>query len=181
MVVAIGGSAGGLEAFRGLIAGLPPRSGIAYILVQHLDPDHPSLLADLLVDETPFPVVEVTNDMPLEPDRMHVIPSGTRMAVADGMLRLTPALLKQGPRLPFDFLLQSLAKEPNLRVVVVLLSGNGGDGSEGLRAARARAAAAAAGAARAPRARRGGCPPPAGWRGARGRAASGQSPAPCRS
>ena len=134
MVVAIGGSAGGLEAFRGLIAGLPARSGIAYILVQHLDPDHPSLLADLLVDETPFPVVEVTNDMPLEPDRMHVIPSGTRMAVADGMLRLTPALHQQGPRLPFDFLLHSLAKEPDLRVVVVLLSGNGGDGSEGLRA-----------------------------------------------
>ncbi len=134
MVVAIGGSAGALDAVRGLIAGLPARSGIAYILVQHLDPGHPSLLADLLVDETPFPVLEASDGMPLLADRLHVIPSGTRIAVADGILRLTPSTQNEGPRLPVDFLLQSLATQPELRVVAVLLSGNGADGREGVRA-----------------------------------------------
>ncbi len=134
MVVAIGGSAGALDAVRGLIAGLPARSGIAYILVQHLDPDHPSLLAELLVDKTPFPVVEASDGMALMPDRLHVIPSGARIAVTDGVLQLTPATQNQGPRLPVDFLLQSLATQADLRVIAILLSGNGADGSAGVRA-----------------------------------------------
>jgi FixJ family two-component response regulator/chemotaxis methyl-accepting protein methylase/signal transduction histidine kinase len=137
MVVAIGGSAGALDAVRGLIAGLPARSGIAYILVQHLDPDHPSMLADLLADATPFPVVEVTDGMALQPDRLHVIPAGGRIAVTAGVLRLSPATHNQGPRLSVDFLLQSLAREPQLRVVAVLLSGNGADGSKGVSAIHA--------------------------------------------
>ncbi len=136
MVVAVGGSAGALDAVRGLIAGLPARSGIAYILVQHLDPAHPSLLADLLAEATPFPVVEITDGMALRPDRLHVIPSGARVAVADGMLQLLPAT-DAGPRLPVDFLLQSLAKAQGRRVVAVLLSGNGSDGSAGVRAVHA--------------------------------------------
>jgi chemotaxis methyl-accepting protein methylase/FixJ family two-component response regulator/signal transduction histidine kinase len=136
MVVAIGGSAGALEAARGLIAGLPARSGIAYILVQHLDPAHPSLLADLLTEATPFPVVEITDGMALRADRLHVIPSGARIAVAGTVLQLLPAK-DQGPRLPVDFLLQSLAQAPGLRVVAVLLSGNGQDGSAGVRAIHA--------------------------------------------
>jgi len=134
MVVAIGGSAGALDAVRGLIAGLPARSGIAYILVQHLDPDHPSMLAHLLADTTPFPVVEVTDGMALQPDRLHVIPAGGRIAVTGGVLRLSPATHQEGPRLSVNFLLQSLARESQLRVVAVLLSGNGADGSEGVRA-----------------------------------------------
>ncbi|MEI6417438.1 MAG: CheR family methyltransferase, partial [Sphingomonadales bacterium] len=134
-VVAIGGSAGALEAVRGLIAGLPARSGIAFILVQHLDPDHPSLLAELLAEATPFPVVEVTDGMQLLPDRLHVIPAGGRIAVIDGVLQLSPAT--KGPRLPVDFLLQSLAAETGTRVVAVLLSGNGDDGSKGVRALHA--------------------------------------------
>jgi len=136
MVVAIGGSAGALEAVRGLIAGLPARSGIAYILVQHLDPAHPSLLAGLLADATPFPVVEITDGMTLLPDRLHVIPSGVRLSVAGGLLQMVPASEK-GPRLPVDFLLESLARAQDLRVVAVLLSGNGRDGSAGVRAIHA--------------------------------------------
>lgn len=134
MVVAIGGSAGALDAVRGLIAGLPSSSDIVYILVQHLDPDHPSMLAALLVDATPFPVVEIADGMALEPDRLHVIPAGERVFVRNGALLLTLATRNKGSRLPFDFLLQSLALEPRYRVVVVVLSGNGADGSEGLRA-----------------------------------------------
>ncbi len=134
MVVAIGGSAGALEAVRGLIANLPAKSGIAYILVQHLDPDHPSMLAHLLAADTPFPVTEVTDGMALLPDRLHVIPAGGRIAVTGGVLRLSPASHARGPRLPVDYLLQSLAAEPDLRVVAVLLSGNGADGSKGARA-----------------------------------------------
>ena len=134
MVVAVGGSAGALDAVRGFIAGLPARSGIAYILVQHLDPDHPSMLAELLADETPFPVLEAGDGMALLPDRLHVIPSGARIAVSDGTLRLTPATHNQGPRLPVDFLLESLATQADLRVIAILLSGNGADGSVGVRA-----------------------------------------------
>lgn len=136
MVVAVGGSAGALDAVRGLIAGLPARSGIAYTLVQHLDPAHPSLLADLLAEATPFPVVEITDGMALRPDHLHVIPSGARVAVADGALQLLPAT-EPGPRLPVDFLLQSLAQAQGLRVVAVVLSGNGTDGSAGVRAVHA--------------------------------------------
>lgn len=135
IIVAVGGSAGGLEAFRGFIAGLPPRSGIAYILVQHLDPDHPSMLADLLAKGTPFPVAEVTDGMALMPDRIHVIPSGALISVVGGVLRLSPSKENsEGPRLPIDYLLQSLALEAGLRVVAVILSGNGADGREGVRA-----------------------------------------------
>ena len=137
MVVAIGGSAGSLDAVRGLIAELPAKSGIAYILVQHLDPDHPSmlaeLLADLLAEATPFPVVEVTDGMTLAPDRLHVIPAGECMTVTSGVLQLSPLIHRKGPALPIDFLLESLARETQLRVVAVLLSGNGADGSQGVR------------------------------------------------
>lgn len=136
-MVAIGGSAGGLEAFRGLIDGLPTVSGIAFVLVQHLDPDHPSILADLLGAGTPISVVEVSQDMLLLPDRVHVIPAGGRIAVKDGILHLSAALKNRGPRLPIDFLFASLAHEPGLRVVVIVLSGNGADGAEGVRAIRA--------------------------------------------
>lgn len=137
MVVAIGGSAGALDAVRGLVAVLPAHSGIAFILVQHLDPDHPSLLAELLVHETPFPVVEARDGMALRGDRLHVMPSGVRMAVANGLLQLTPVTQDQGPRLPIDFLLQSLAAQEQLRVVTILLSGNGADGSIGAQAVHA--------------------------------------------
>ncbi len=137
MVVAIGASAGGLEAVRGLIAELPALSGIAWILVQHLDPDHPSMLADLLKDGTPFPVVEITDGMPLLPDRLHVIPSGGRIAVSDRALVLIPATKNKGPRLPVDYLLLSLAQQTDLRVLVILLSGNGADGTEGIKAVHA--------------------------------------------
>lgn len=134
MVVAIGGSAGGLEAFRGLIASLPATSGIAYVLVQHLDPDHPSILAELLGAGTPIPVVEVSDGMALLPDRVHVIPAGGRISVVDGALRLSAALKTRSPRLPVDFLLESLAKDIPLRVVAIILSGNGSDGANGVRA-----------------------------------------------
>ena len=134
MVVAIGGSAGALDAVRGVIAELPSRSGMAYILVQHLDPDHPSVLAELLGEETPFPVIQAADGMDLLPDRLHVIPSGTRLTVAGGVLRLIPATRNEGPRLPIDFLFESLAAQSDLRVVAVLLSGNGTDGAIGVRA-----------------------------------------------
>jgi len=117
-----------------LIAGLPAVSGIAYVLVQHLDPDHPSILADLLGAHTPIPVVEVSHNMPLLPDRVHVIPAGGRIAVKDGVVHLSAAVKDHGPRLPLDFLFASLAHEAGLRVVVIVLSGNGADGAEGVRA-----------------------------------------------
>ncbi|WP_439533695.1 chemotaxis protein CheB [Polymorphobacter sp.] len=136
-VIAIGGSAGGLDAFRQLFDGLPQRSGNAYIVVQHLDAAHASMLAELLAADTPIPVVEVTDGMAVMADCIHVIPSGKQMSVSQGVLHLSANSSARGPRLPFDFLLQSLAQAHGKDVVAIVLSGDGADGSEGVRAVHA--------------------------------------------
>jgi len=133
-VVGIGASAGGLEAARKLVAVLPAGHGMALILVQHLDPNHESMMADLLAGYTAMPVREAADGMAIEPDHLYVIPPGTCLAVADGVLRLSPPKERHGVRLPFDFLLNSLAAGYGARAIAVVLSGTGADGSVGLRA-----------------------------------------------
>src|ERR1700744_3058950 len=83
-VVAIGASAGGLAAFNALLQALPARSGMAYVLIKHLEPPHESALASLLAKATSMPVVEVSNGMPVEPDRVYVIPPNTNMTIHAG-------------------------------------------------------------------------------------------------
>ena len=138
MIVTIAAAAGEPEAIRDLVAGLPARSGIAYILVPHPDAKRPPMtdesLAGLLADAAPFPVVEVTDGMALLPDRLHVTPAGRLVSVSSGMLRLAAATSHQdGPPTALDRLLQSLARKPGINVVAVLLSGHGADVSQGLR------------------------------------------------
>src|ERR1051326_3186030 len=130
-VVAIGASAGGLEAFRALLAALPATTGMAFILVQHLDPTHASMLAELLSPHTRMTVLEASQDLPLTPDHVFVIPPGRFLAVSDGALRLSRPGDGRGVRMPFDFLLHSLAASLGERAVCVVLSGTGGDGSSG--------------------------------------------------
>ncbi|MGB8422089.1 chemotaxis protein CheB [Paraburkholderia sp.] len=135
-VVGLGASAGGLDACRKLVDALPAATGLAYILVQHLDPDHESLMVELIADHTSMTVLQAVDGMRLEHEHLYIIPPGTYLAVRGGTLQLSTPEAPHGARLPFDFLLQSLAKEYGPRAVCVVLSGTGADGSIGLRAVK---------------------------------------------
>jgi two-component system CheB/CheR fusion protein len=135
-VVGIGSSAGGLDACRKLLDALPGGSGIAFILVQHLDPTHESMMVDLLADHTSMTVLQATDGMLLKRDQLHVIPPGTYLSVSNGALHLSKPRARHGARLPFDFLLHSLAEEYGKRAICVVLSGTGADGSIGLKAVK---------------------------------------------
>src|SRR5271163_3590775 len=109
-VVGIGASAGGLDACRKLVDALPANIGIAFILIQHLDPTHESMMVDLLAGHTSMTVHQAADGMKLACDQLYVIPPGTYLAVGDGVLRLSQPQARHGARLPFDFLLHSLAE-----------------------------------------------------------------------
>ena len=134
LVVGIGASAGGLDACTKLIEAMPAKSGIALIIVQHLEPNHASMMVDLLAIHTSIAVQEAADGVRLEPDHLYVIPPGQYLSVRLGVLHLTKPQTKRGARLPFDVLLHSLAEDCGQRAVCVILSGTGSDGSLGLAA-----------------------------------------------
>jgi two-component system, chemotaxis family, CheB/CheR fusion protein len=111
LVVALGASAGGLDACRRLLGSLPVSAGMAFILVQHLDPTHESMLVNLLASHTRMAVRQATDGMPIERDHLYVIPPGTYLSVVHGLLHVSPPLARHGARLPFDFLLHTLAAD----------------------------------------------------------------------
>ena len=129
-VVGIGASAGGLEAAKKLVQALPAVSGLAFILVQHMDPTHDSMMVELLGRVSPIPVVQAKEGMVLVVDQLYVIPPGVYLSLNAGILHLSAPLTRHGARLPFDFLLQSLAMSVASRAVCVILSGTGADGNE---------------------------------------------------
>jgi len=131
-LVGIGASAGGLEACSKLLAAMPDSGTMAFILVQHLDPTHESLMVALLASHTTLTVREAADGMPIEPGHLYVIPPGSYLSVAGGMLRLSAPAARHGMRLPFDFLLRSMAEEYGSRAACIVLSGSGADGSLGL-------------------------------------------------
>ncbi|HEX3418761.1 MAG TPA: chemotaxis protein CheB, partial [Stellaceae bacterium] len=135
-VVGLGASAGGLDAARRLLTALPPSTGMAFILIQHLDPTHASMMVDLLAGHTPMTVQQAADGMPLERDHVYLIPPGTYLSIRGSALRLSEPQERHGARLPFDFFLRSLAEEVGERAVCVILSGTGGDGSLGLKAVK---------------------------------------------
>lgn len=131
-IVAVGASAGGLEAFRKLLDAVTTPSGVAFIFVQHLDPNHESLIVDLLKDNTRLSVSEVIDHARIERDNVYVIAPGTTLTVEEGFLRVEKAIKARGARVPFDTLLNSLADHAGPLAVCVVLSGTGTDGSAGL-------------------------------------------------
>ena len=133
-VVAIGASSGGLEACTKLLDALPAPKAMAFVLVQHLDPTHPSLLVELLAEHTAMTVLQAKHGMTILPEHLYVIPPGAYLSVSGGALHLSTPNVPRGARLPFDFLLQSLAAEYGDRAICLVLSGNGADGTIGLRA-----------------------------------------------
>ncbi len=137
-IVAIGASAGGLDACRKLLRAMPDGHGMAYILVQHLDPNHESMMADLLSGVTPLAVAQAAQDMAIEPDHLYVIPPGKYLSVKAGRLQLSVPQERHGARFPFDYLLRSLAADHPGRIACVVLSGTGNDGTLGIEAVAAR-------------------------------------------
>lgn len=133
-VVGIGASAGGLEAIETFLAALPPTSGFAFAIIQHLDPTRPSALPELLQRVTSMPVVEVRGAVSVRADRVYVIPPGKTMCLRAGKLTLQLPTAPRGLRLPIDAFFKSLATDCGSRASAVLLSGMGQDGTEGMRA-----------------------------------------------
>src|SRR5690349_4636354 len=134
-VIGIGASAGGLEAFAQLLSAVPENTGAAFVLVQHLDPQHESVLSELLEPATKMPVVTVQDGIAIQPDHVYVIPPNTSMELQDGALRLVAR--EPGIHLPIDIFFRSLAEVQGSRAIGVVLSGNASDGSLGLRAIKA--------------------------------------------
>ena len=132
-VVGVGASAGGLDAFTKLIEALPATTGMALILVQHLDPTHESMMVELLTGRTSLTVRQATDGARLQREHIYTIPPGAYLSVEHGALRLSSPRARHGARLPFDFLLHSLAREFGRRAICVVLSGTGADGCLGLR------------------------------------------------
>ncbi len=134
--VGIGASAGGLDACRGLFAHLPSDTGMAFIVVLHLDPTHESHLRELLARSTEMPVVEVSSEMRVLADHVYVIVPDTDLDLREGMLRPRRREESSGVRRPIDALFGALARSYRERAVAVVLSGTGEDGSEGMREVR---------------------------------------------
>src|SRR5438132_11866495 len=136
-VVGIGASAGGIDAFRSLLGALPADTGMAYVVVQHLSPDHPSFLAQTLARFTSMPVLEIQDGTRLVTDHVYVMPSNAEVLLSRATLRLVPRPPSPGGRLPIDALFLSLAGELRSRAIGVVLSGTGEDGTAGLKEIKA--------------------------------------------
>jgi two-component system CheB/CheR fusion protein len=133
-IVGLGASAGGLAALEQFLSNVSPSSGLAYVVVQHLDPTHKALLTELLQRVTNIPVREATTAMRVEPDVIYVIPPNTELTVIGGRLHLAEPAQPRGLRLPIDVLFSSLARDQGERAIGVVLSGMGADGTLGLQA-----------------------------------------------
>ncbi|MEI8333505.1 MAG: chemotaxis protein CheB [Chloroflexota bacterium] len=135
-VVGIGASAGGLSAFEAFFAGMPAETdpGMAFVLVQHLAPDHKSILTDLIRRYTRMQVFEVEDGMVVQPNVAYIIPPNRDMAFLNGTLQLMEPSAPRGQRLPIDFFFRSLAADQHEKAICIVLSGTGSDGTLGVRA-----------------------------------------------
>ena len=132
----IGASAGGLAAFEAFFSGMPADTdpGMAFVLVQHLAPDHKSILTDLVKRYTRLNVFEVVDGMAVKPNCAYIIPPNRDMALLNGTLQLLEPAAPRGHRLPIDFFFRSLAQDQRERAIGIVLSGTGSDGTQGVRA-----------------------------------------------
>ena len=138
-IVGIGASAGGLVAMEAFFTGMPGDvdPGMAFVLVQHLDPDHKSLLTELIQRRTRMKVFEVVDGMVVQVNCAYIIPPNRDMAFLNGALQLLQPTAPRGHRLPIDFLFRSLAADQHERAIGIVLSGTGSDGTLGVRAIKA--------------------------------------------
>lgn len=133
-IIGIGCSAGGLEALEALLSNVPNNIGMAFVVIQHLDPSYVSNLPGLLQRSTHMTVVEANDGMAVAPDCVYVIPPNKDISILNGTLQLFEPVQRRGLRLPVDFFLRSLAAERQEKAIGVILSGMGSDGMLGLAA-----------------------------------------------
>ena len=132
-VVGIGASAGGLDAFKKLIATIAEDSGMAYILVQHLHPQYDSALPEILQRVSKIPVIEISDNVTVSPNNIYVIPANKMLIATDGILKLSPREANNKVNLPIDVFFSSLAEVHQAHAIGVILSGTGTDGTAGLK------------------------------------------------
>jgi chemotaxis response regulator CheB len=140
-IVGIGASAGGLEALEQFLATVPEKSGMAFVIIQHLDPTHKGVMVELLQRSTSMPVQQIKDRMRVKVNSVYVIPPNKDISILHGVLHLLDPVAPRGLRLPIDFFLRSLAEDQHERSVGVILSGMGSDGTLGLRAIKEKAGA----------------------------------------
>ena len=138
-IVGIGASAGGLEALEQFLGHVPPASGLAFVVVQHLDPTRKGIMVELLQRATTMPVIEIKDQTRVHPDRVYFIPPNRDLSILHGVLHLLEPVVARGLRLPIDFFFRSLAEEQQEHSIGVILSGMGSDGTLGLRAIKEKA------------------------------------------
>ncbi len=138
MVVGLGASAGGIRALREFFGYVPERSGMAYVVILHLSPDHDSQLAEVLQQSTPLPVKQVTERVEIEPDHVYVIPPNKSLSLEDGSLVLSEVTSVEERRAPVDIFFRTLAESHGMRAGCVVLSGTGANGSMGLKRVKER-------------------------------------------
>ena len=138
-IVGIGASAGGLEALELFLSNVPEGSGIAFIIIQHLDPKHKGIMVELLQRVTAMKVVQVKDRTTVQLNCVYVIPPNKDMSILHGVLHLFDPVAPRGLRLPIDFFLRSLADDSNERSIGVILSGMGTDGTMGIKAIKEKA------------------------------------------
>jgi len=138
-IVGIGASAGGLEALEQFMRQVPPGCGMAFVIVQHLDPTHKGIMAELLQRVTTLAVLQVKDRMRVQPNCVYVIPPNKEMSILHGVLHLFEPTAPRGLRLPIDFFLRSLAEDRQELSIGVILSGMGSDGTMGMRAIKEKA------------------------------------------
>ncbi len=131
-IVAIGASAGGIEALRDLLSYLPADTGMAFVLVQHLDPKHHSILTELLARKTAMSVMEVSDGLSIQPNHVYVIPPNATMSISGHSLRLGPREESHGMHMSVDYFMRALAEQKGNRAIGVILSGAGSDGTLGM-------------------------------------------------
>jgi two-component system CheB/CheR fusion protein len=134
LIVALGASAGGLEALEKFFRHMPADSGLAFIVVQHLAPDHPTALPEILARSTRMPVEQVRDNTRAIPNRVSIIPPNSTLTIKDGALRVSNPIEARGLRTPIDALFSSLAVDRGENAVCIMLSGTGTDGTLGLKA-----------------------------------------------
>jgi two-component system CheB/CheR fusion protein len=132
-IVGIGASAGGLEALESFFKNMPPDSGLAFVVIQHLDPNFKNILPELLQKTTLMPVSQITDNLKVCPNHIYVIPPNKTLTIENGFLHLSIPKEERGLRLPIDTFFQSLALDQLDKSVGIILSGMGSDGSEGIK------------------------------------------------
>jgi len=133
-IVGIGASAGGLETLEQFFAKMPEKTGMAFVIVQHLDPNHVGMMPELLQRMTKMTVIQVTDCLKVKPNCVYIIPPNKSMSILNGTLHLFAPVETHGIRLPIDVFLRSLADDKQEKSIGIILSGMGSDGSLGLKA-----------------------------------------------